>query len=146
MAPDSTPAIPRGFLPDLLRYVSCATWIDYDHDSDLDLFLGRAGPTGVTDVLLAYDPATSRYVDVSGESGLGSAASATTTVAWADFDRDFKWEVVKGSKGDLGSLAMYEQVDATISRPCQTACPRMCRSITSRACVGRTSIETTTWI
>jgi hypothetical protein len=60
-----------------------ATWIDYDRDGDLDLFLGVAHRAGVGDLMLRND--RGRFTEVS----VGVEADRNTqSSTWADWNRD----------------------------------------------------------
>ena len=82
------------------------SWIDYDGDGDLDLFVAmRDQPNrlfrndGPASGSGASDPAWS-FADVTGESGLGDVRR-TVGVVWFDFDRDGDLDVhVSNQNGD----------------------------------------------
>ena len=58
-----------------------STWVDYDQDGDLDLFLGSAPAAGFPDVVMRNDRGTFSDV-VTGVEGVRDTESAT----WADWD------------------------------------------------------------
>ena len=81
-----------------LNHSSCATWVDYDHDSDLDLFIGRVSginsgnPSPVQDYVLINDGTGS----FSGTQEIGDNQGFTSSAVWCDFNQDGLWEVVVG--------------------------------------------------
>lgn len=65
-----------------------ATHADFDNDGRLDLFIHRGGwEIPMRNSLLRNGP-DGRFVDVTREAGLSSAAHATHSVAWVDADGD----------------------------------------------------------
>jgi len=69
-----------------------AVWVDYDHDGDLDLFVGRTnGPTMFENRGEGEIP---RFFDVTDASGLRIEDSfAVTDCVWCDYDNDGRWNV-----------------------------------------------------
>ncbi|HYL85617.1 MAG TPA: FG-GAP-like repeat-containing protein [Candidatus Angelobacter sp.] len=67
------------------------TFVDYDHDGDLDLYITMAGDSGSTGTpvhnILWRNNGDSTFTDVSGDSGLGVAATGAGVVT-ADFNND----------------------------------------------------------
>jgi hypothetical protein len=89
----------------VLKYVQCATWVDFDHNGDLDLYLGRGdGDRPKTDALLEYNASTGTFYDVAAATGLepGPTFGSTTSAAWADFDNDGLWDIVRTTNGQQG--------------------------------------------
>jgi len=86
-----------------------ASWVDYDHDGDVDLYVGRAVPENPKrteedaigplapwpDAL--FENAGGAFTEVGRASGLvGDVHGATLTSVWADLDDDDKWELAVG--------------------------------------------------
>lgn len=108
-----------GVSASLLEYVQCCSWIDYDHDGDLDIYLGRGqvvfGPGGeqaipLRDCLLDNEGGT--FTEVGVETGVASLDASThlftTCCAWADNDRDGRWDVFVGGTDGAGSRLVNE--------------------------------------
>ena len=81
------------------QYGAGCSWIDYDNDGDLDLYIGNhwpdSGPQYAANFLMRNDgedplnPGTWVFTDVAPAGGYGIADSASTnSVAWCDFDGD----------------------------------------------------------
>jgi hypothetical protein len=100
---------------------SCTTvLVDFDHDGDLDIFLGRASENNgelapMADALFEQQ-ADGHFVEVATQYGLTGSAGITQTAIWCDFDDDGFWEVIVGDAGD-GPTIVYDQVgDSFIAR------------------------------
>ena len=114
---------------DLLDSVCAPIWIDFDHDGDLDLFLGRGvfaveqldggvAPTQtfgfLSDVLFRNDLGSGETVFEAVEGGDGlvppTASGASVAVAWCDLNLDGLWEVFVGdaSPNGIGSRLFHE--------------------------------------
>jgi len=102
-----------------------ANWVDYDHDGDVDLYVGRAefddqvGPGDKDasskigpwpDALFENDGGA--FSEVGRTSGLvDTEDGATLTSVWADFDDDGKWELAVGDYQDQAAATkMFEEV------------------------------------
>jgi FG-GAP-like repeat len=81
-----------------------ASWVDYDNDGDLDLFLAlRDGPNR----LWRNDAGT--FVDVTGESGLGDPRRSVGAV-WLDVDGDGDLDVyVANMDGDANGMWLNDR-------------------------------------
>ena len=118
---------------DSLTLSYCANWVDYDHDGDVDLYVGRAkynnaggiggsGGGAMDDVAKTeawpdalFENTSGVFSEVGQASGLvsgdGKDAGATLSVVWADFDTDGKWEVVVGDYGEgTANTSVFEEV------------------------------------
>jgi hypothetical protein len=62
------------------------TWVDYDNDGTLDLFVGHYGPQSGIAALYRND-GTGRFARVT-DSGLTDAPESINAVCWADYDND----------------------------------------------------------
>ncbi len=98
----------------LIQNSSCAVWVDYDHDSDLDLYVGCAG-----DVNSSGSTPEQDYVLINNGLGglagaftIGSSAGNTSSAVWADFNEDGLWEVIVGDfqSGPGGEITMYVEI------------------------------------
>ena len=101
-----------------LQYVNCATWVDFDHDSDLDLFLGRGnGTQGLASALFRWDSDAQSFANVATAFRLdgGQPPSTISSVAWADFDSDGLWEVVWTGSGFNDGFRFYQQAGDGLS-------------------------------
>jgi hypothetical protein len=65
-----------------------ATHADYDNDGDLDLFIHRGGWEIPMRNSLLRNNGDGTFTDVTKAAGLSSAAFATHSAAWADYDND----------------------------------------------------------
>lgn len=112
---------------DSLAMSYCASWVDYDHDGDVDLYVGRAdydnGTGGSKDQSekmapwpdAVFENASGSFSEVGVASGLvnreASEAGATLSVVWADFEDDGKWEVIVGDYEDgTPKTKLFEEV------------------------------------
>ena len=90
----------------LLQNSYCVNWVDFDHDGDLDFYLGRAtigepgggNKTPLFNTLFENRGSSVSFGEVGRNIGLVDEANATVTVsaAWADCDGDNLWEVAVG--------------------------------------------------
>ncbi len=86
---------------DNLNYSQCAVWVDFDHDGDLDLFIGRSedldepNPVAKTDFLLE-NLGEAGFAEASISSDFRGNNGCTSTAVWSDFDNDGLWEVIIG--------------------------------------------------
>ncbi len=80
-----------------------ASWIDYDNDGDLDLFLAmRDGPNRL------WRNDRGRFTDVTDETGIGDPRSSVGAV-WFDADRDGDLDVyVANMDGDANGMWLQE--------------------------------------
>ncbi|HEX2051519.1 MAG TPA: VCBS repeat-containing protein [Actinomycetota bacterium] len=78
------------------------SWLDYDSDGDLDLFVGNELRAGAPNVLFRNDRGAFRRVD----AGVSDELS-TEAVAWADWDRDGDPDVLVLG-GELRGARLYE--------------------------------------
>ncbi len=119
---------------ELLQDAYCASWVDFDHDGDLDLYLGRAlsafDPNQIRDqagrlaplfdTLFENRGANATFREVGRLVGLvdPTAAGVTMSVAWADMDGDGSWEVAIGGFGGAGAdTRLYqENADGSFSK------------------------------
>lgn len=60
-----------------------ATFLDYDDDGDLDLFVTARGPNR-----LFQNQGNGTFIDVAARAGVDDPSSWSTGAAWGDFDRD----------------------------------------------------------
>jgi hypothetical protein len=84
-----------------------ASWVDYDGDGDLDLFLGMRDRANQ---LFRNDgPGSSpHFANVTDESGIGDTRR-TVGAVWADFDQDGDFDVIVGNmNGDANGLFMQD--------------------------------------
>jgi hypothetical protein len=112
----------QGISSELLQNAQCASWIDYDHDGDLDLYVGRAlvelgdpnDPNGDTadkltplrDCLFENDGGVFSEVGISVGLVDPLESEATKFAIWADCDHDGQWELLVGG-GDGGYGTKY---------------------------------------
>ena len=106
---------------DLLGNTRQPSWIDYDGDGDLDLFVamrdqpnrlfrndGAPGPQAATDASPATAAAVWAFTDVTADSGLGDPRR-TVGVVWFDYDRDGDLDVhVSNQNGDEDAFLRNE--------------------------------------
>ncbi len=103
----------QGIPAELLQNVQCAAWIDYDHDGDLDLYLGRAIvlPGDLSDPFSSkafpardclFENNGGIFTEVGISVGLVDPVESevSTFAIWADCDQDGRWELVVG--GGIG--------------------------------------------
>ncbi len=113
-------------------HAQCATWIDVDHDGDLDLFIGRGdleSTTGVRNSLFRNE-----FIPAGGDSFSQAIESfsllhprkicLTRAVSWSDFDGDGYWDVLVGDaskespetlvfrQGSDGAFTLDQTVDS----------------------------------
>lgn len=104
---------------ELLQEGYCAVWVDFDHDGDLDLYLGRAAsgfdPNQIRDkagllaprfdTLFENRGSGATFLEVGQSVGLvdPTEAGVTMSAAWADMDDDGYWEVAVGGFGGSGA-------------------------------------------
>jgi enediyne biosynthesis protein E4 len=67
--------------------VASATFIDYDGDGDLDLYIGRRGPNRLLRNRMMED-GVARFEDVTSAVGLGIEDQRTLGIAFGDYDGD----------------------------------------------------------
>ena len=60
------------------------SWVDYDGDSDLDLFLSDGGSANK----LYQNDGSGNFTDVAGNAGVNISADAGGHAAWGDYDND----------------------------------------------------------
>ena len=97
----------------LLNNSYCVTWVDFDHDGDLDFYLGRAteeegiggSKAPLFNTLFENRLPHDTFLEVGRTFGLVDTGnpSLTFTAAWSDFDNDNLWEVVVGDFDSQGS-------------------------------------------
>jgi len=137
----------QGIQSELLQSAQCASWIDYDHDGDLDLYLGRAllepgDPSGGTadkltplrDCLFENDGGTFSEVGVSVGLVDPLDSEATKFAIWADCDHDGQWELLVGGS-DAGYGTKYFR---------EVSCRQFEADATSP--IGGTSIRDARWV
>lgn len=64
-----------------------ATFVDYDHDGDLDLYVTRYGAHGAKSNTLLRNNGDGTFTDVTSETGLGNAGSASVVASDINNDR-----------------------------------------------------------
>nr|MEE4269164.1 CRTAC1 family protein [Candidatus Krumholzibacteria bacterium] len=93
--------------------------IDWEHDGDLDIFVGRAvggstNPSALTDALFRQNGDGS-FSSVGPEVGLEEYSAATLSAVWGDFDQDHLWELVVGDAVLGGSLLVFDEEDGGLN-------------------------------
>ena len=64
-----------------------AAWADYDHDGDLDLYIGNETAYGVTSPCEMFRNEGGKFVDVAEKAGVTNLRFAKSVV-WGDYDND----------------------------------------------------------
>ena len=95
----------------LFENTTCGSWSDYDHDGDLDLYLGRANMSETESKL--PDAFIETYLtnpeiilkDKTQDAGFGSISDITTqAVSWCDFNYDGHDELIVTGKDGVASF------------------------------------------
>ena len=86
--------------------VHTADWVDYDGDGWLDVFVGRVGPSGVTN-LLFRNQGNGTFAQVTTGILVSDKGLWTQDSAWADFDNDGRIDLVATYGPGVGSQPFY---------------------------------------
>jgi hypothetical protein len=87
--------------------------VDWEHDGDLDIFVGRAVlgsdyPSGLPDALFRQNGDGS-FSSIGPEIGLEDYSAATLSAVWGDFDQDHLWELVVGDAEKDSGLLVFDE-------------------------------------
>jgi FG-GAP-like repeat/ASPIC and UnbV len=86
-----------------------ASWVDYDGDGDLDLFLGMRDRANLLFRNDGSGDGGPTFTDVTEASGIGDTRR-TVGAVWADFDQDGDMDVLVGNMdGDANGLFLQEE-------------------------------------
>jgi hypothetical protein len=94
--------------------------VDWEHDGDLDIFVGRAVlgtgyPTGLPDALFCQNPdSIPRFSSIGPDIGLENFSAATLSAIWGDFDQDHFWELIVGDASRTGSLLAFDEEEGVL--------------------------------
>lgn len=100
-------------LEDIDRGAS-ASFVDFDNDGDVDLFIGRQGDTRLYRNMLV-ESGTAGFIDATEDTGLTGITARVAGQAWGDFDGD-------------GDLDLYLSTHANLATPLTTYGDRLYRN------------------
>ena len=81
-----------------------ASWVDYDNDGDLDIYLSNAGMHNNLQTMypnaMYQNDGNCRFVDVTQSTGLGNLGHSSTS-SWADYDHDGDLDLMSHNSGPI---------------------------------------------
>ena len=81
-----------------------ASWVDYDNDGDLDIYLSNAGMYNIPQLIypnvMYENNGECQFVDVTQSVGLGNLGHSSTS-SWADYDHDGDLDLMSHNSGIL---------------------------------------------
>ncbi len=81
-----------------------ASWVDYDNDGDLDIYLSNAGMYNNIEIIypnaMYQNNGECQFVDVTQNVGLGNLGHSSTS-SWADYDHDGDLDLMSHNSGPI---------------------------------------------